>query len=900
MLRITPIASAAAAAYYSQADYYGRDLIGNWGGRAAAALGLHGPVDSVSYQRLCANLHPATATPLTPVTRAARRVGYDFTFSGPKSVSVLYELTRDDRILDAFRAAVHEAMTHAEQFAATRVRKAGADADRTTANIVWAEYVHFTTRPVQGVPDPHLHAHLVTFNVTWDDTEQRWKAGQFGEIKRLGYYLEAYFEARLALRLRSLGYDITAQRKGWEVAGVPARVVREFSRRTTLIEQLAEKLGLQDAAARKAQLGATSREAKDGGAPLSADELRDRWRDRLRPEEYAALEETYRTAQARAGRPLADERQAAQEAVRFAVAHEFARHSTREDKRLLDTALRQATGKAGPEAVAQALDEAGLLWVHDGSRRLGTTRQVLEEERGLIQFVSGGRGRCKALRPGPYAFARDWLNEQQRGAVLHLLHSRDRVTAIRGVAGAGKSTLLQEAVAAVEATGRVVQVCAPTAEASRGELRKSGFAQATTLAALLANPALQAEITQGVVVVDEAGLVGAEDMNRLFALAAAQQARVWLIGDTRQHGPVARGNALEVLEKYSGLASYQVTEILRQQERFKDIAGQLAQGQPDRAFADLDALGWIKELAPEERVGQLAGDYLAAVRANQSALVIAPTHAEGREITEVIRARRRAQGDLDAAEHAFVRLEPLHWTEAERGQTESYQPGDVLQFFRHARGAKAGTRLVVTDPDLLPLDQARTFQVFRPAPLALAAGDRVRITANGWTKDRRHRLDNGALFTVAGFTPQGDVRLQENGWVVAKDFGHLAHGYVLTSVASQSKTVDRVFIGQADTSLPATDARQFYVSVTRARHQAVLYTEDKATLRAAVQRTGERPSATELVGQAAERATRWQRWHQHWQHLRRVVEATRTRLRDEWERTRTLLLEKGLTHELER
>jgi 6-phosphogluconolactonase (cycloisomerase 2 family) len=40
--------------------------------------------------------------------------------------------------------------------------------------------------------------------------------------------------------------------------------------------------------------------------------------------------------------------------------------------------------------------------------------------------------------------------------------------------------------------------------------------------------------------------------------------------------------------------------------------------------------------------------------------------------------------------------------------------------------------------------------------------------------------------------------------VIARDFGHLAHGYVVTSHASQGKTVDKVFIGQSQQSLPAS------------------------------------------------------------------------------------------------
>ena len=112
-------------------------------------------------------------------TRTERRVGYDFTFSVPKSVSLLYAMSGDQDILDAFRGAVDETMREIEAEMKTRVRMGGKDEDRVTGNMVWAEFIHTTSRPVDGIPDPQLHAHVFVFNTTWDEEERRWKAGQF-------------------------------------------------------------------------------------------------------------------------------------------------------------------------------------------------------------------------------------------------------------------------------------------------------------------------------------------------------------------------------------------------------------------------------------------------------------------------------------------------------------------------------------------------------------------------------------------------------------------------------------------------------------------------------------------------------------------------------------------------
>src|SRR5580704_12224356 len=134
MLRFHQSESAAdAKRYYTQADYYlenGQETVGQWGGKAAVMLGLRGTVDKPSFDKLCDNLNPLTGERLTARTRTDRTVGNDITFDCPKSVSVLYELTQDLRIRDAFRLSVQETMRELEAEAKTRVRKKGADSNR--------------------------------------------------------------------------------------------------------------------------------------------------------------------------------------------------------------------------------------------------------------------------------------------------------------------------------------------------------------------------------------------------------------------------------------------------------------------------------------------------------------------------------------------------------------------------------------------------------------------------------------------------------------------------------------------------------------------------------------------------------------------------------------------------
>ena len=157
MLIVTPSLSSERAKRYfceslSRDDYYidGQEVAGEWFGKGAEQLGLSGKVDQQSYFALCDNLNPETGEQMTPRLKENRRPMYDWTFSAPKAVSVLYEYSGDERIRDAFTQSYRETLTEAEAEMKTRVRKGGKDEDRVTGNMVAAEFTHFTARPVEG------------------------------------------------------------------------------------------------------------------------------------------------------------------------------------------------------------------------------------------------------------------------------------------------------------------------------------------------------------------------------------------------------------------------------------------------------------------------------------------------------------------------------------------------------------------------------------------------------------------------------------------------------------------------------------------------------------------------------------------------------------------------------
>ncbi|MDR3459673.1 MAG: MobF family relaxase [Verrucomicrobiae bacterium] len=865
MLRIITSTSPAAAKKYFRAGltkegYYseGQEMAGQWGGIAAAKLGLHGAVQPKAFHKLCDNLNPVEKGKLTAHTKGNRRVGYDFNFHVPKSVTLAYAWKRDEKILIAFRKAVRETMAEMEREAATRVRVGGRDEDRITGNLIWSEFIHFTARPVNGIPDPHLHAHCYVFNATFDPVENKWKAAQFGGIKRDASYFQAAFLSRMATSLKEMGYGIELTHNSFEIAGVSRELVEKFSRRGKVVKDKAKELGVAPHSG-KDGLGAMTRESKIKDVSLT--DLEPEWWARLSPENIKALDGLKSViARSQAADALVDASRGGkrpdQLALDLAMKHIFERQSVVEERDLIAEALKWGYGTATLEGIKQVVKDTALIRVEKDGRKLVTTWAVRAEEGRIVDRCKQGKGKFAALNP-TWKIHDTALNIQQRAGVFHILGSRDFVIGVEGKSGVGKSRLLHEVRRGIEWRGQKMVVLTPMAITAHDTMRKDGFEDAQTVAKLLESETFQREARGAVWLVDEAGLLSCRTMDRLLRLAEQQEARVVLVGDTKQHHAVERGQAFSLLQKFGELPVATVDEIQRQTGSYKRAVEQIAARDFAGAFKTLEHMRAFREMPIQEREAALAKDYLALVKEGKSALIVSPTHAEGESVTHAIRETLKQRGEMGEGEKWNI-LKNLSWTAAERSDARHYTPGLVVKVNKSLKGFEMGKAMEVIavngDEVLvrsgetvkeLPLSKAEHFGIFEREKIEIAQGDRIRITANGHDVND-HRLYNGSLYTVKKVGRNGLIL--ENGWKISKDFAHLDYGYATTSHAAQGKTVDCVLVAQSGLiSAGATDAKQFYVSVSRGRQEVRIYTDDVEALRENVAREREREMAMELV-----------------------------------------------------
>jgi conjugative relaxase-like TrwC/TraI family protein len=845
--------------HLEHSDYYaeGERVAGVWQGRGAELLGLDGAVKTEDFEALRQGLDPRTKeflrvrhssdrTAVDGSRLAQGRSLYDFTISAPKSVSILALVGGDDRLIEAHRTAVAEALKEAETYAASRVRQAGANEDRPTGNLALAVYHHDASREL----DPQLHTHAVAANLTFDGAEGRWKALQASDIYERRAYLSEVYRNSLARKVQALGYEIENQRDarsrdlGFEIRGVSAELLEKFSQRSRqrdqAIETFVEQRGRRPTDNEVAVLVRESR--ADKLTEISTRELREKQWARLTANEAQMLARMCGTQRL----TLAPE--ASTPSLEYAKDHIFERVSVARDQELLTEALRHGRGRirlADLKGELSLQESAGK--VLRSGREIATSAS-LARERNMVAAVNRGLGRFEPLGDASAFVVSSRLRPEQKHAVEFVLQSRDLAMSISGAAGTGKTATLQELRRGLMDARRKVLAVAPTMSAVE-ELQKVGFGDAITVERLLLDPRVRDSVRGSVIILDEAGMVSARQMAGLLRLAEECSLRVVFSGDTKQIRSVEAGDALRILEKESRLKTVTLNQVQRQTRKDYREAMEELRRNPERGFAKLDAMGAVREVAFADRATAIGDAYVGAVG---QTLVVCASHDEIDRVTAAIRECKKARGELGGG-RTIARHVSLNWTAAQKADLQNYRPGQLLGFHRAVKSiAKYETAevvrlapndLVVRREDgtecMVSVKQAGSFDVLEARPIEVSAGDRLLLTAN--RREAGLRTTNGELVIVFDVDGAGHIRLVD-GRTLPSNYRSFAHGYAVTAHRSQGKTVDSVVL-----SGDGMQKELFYVAASRGRQSVTVITSDKERLQETVARSMARTSATELL-----------------------------------------------------
>ncbi|MGD0445790.1 MAG: MobF family relaxase [Edaphobacter sp.] len=879
MLNISKPLSASQAQTYHEKEFMaaeqnywkqGDTIFGEWHGRLAGKFGLAGAIGAEEFTRLSEGQHPHTAEQLVQhrhaheyqmadgrtITSVEHRAGWDATFSAPKSVSLTALVGGDDRVREAHREAVNVALNELEKY--TQARIGGNHTAETTGQFVAAKFEHDTARPVDGYAAPQLHTHAVIFNMT-EREDGSFRALQPQGLFDSQQFATAIYQSELMYRLRDLGYEIEAGRSGApEIKGYTQEYLDASSPRSQQIREYLEKTGYEGPEA--AQIAAHStRDKKEIHTPSEVLAAHRQVAAEFGNQADRVVAEARQRGHAEEQTPEASQLRA-REAVTYARDRSFEREAVTDERDIFRDALRRGMGEITyPEVRAsfEARVASGEFQEVSGQKhetgRQFTTEQTIRAERDVIRWMEQGQNQAPQIMSIQDAVAltdsRPKLNAAQRHAIEQVLTSHDAIQGLQGSAGVGKTTALIAVREGAEQRGYIVEGFAPTSRAAH-QLRDAGIA-ADTLQGFLARGSSHQPGgdpgTRHLYMVDESSLASTKQM-RDFLERIGSQDRVLLIGDTRQHQGVDAGKPFEQLVQ-AGMHTAQLDQIVRQKDpELLKAVEHLSKGEIAPGVALLQQQGRITEIADsQQRIEAIAKSYAAHP---ENTIIVSPDNVSRREINQAVRAELQALGMVQSADYTMRVLSARSdMTGADRAWAARYQVGDILHYQRGSKDLgieqRSHATVVATNPkenlvtvqkqdgEQVSYDPSRLrgISAYREMEREFSVGDRLQFTA----PNRELRVANRDLGTIEQIGRDGQLAIRmDNGKTVSFDgdqMRHVDHGYAVTSHSSQGLSAERVLVNiDTDVHPELINSRFAYVSISRASHEAHIYTNNAASV----------------------------------------------------------------------
>ncbi|MCP5468555.1 MAG: conjugative relaxase [Deltaproteobacteria bacterium] len=845
--------------YENSDDYYTKDQTpSGWQGNAAEILGLQGEVQAQDFEPLLAGILPNGET--LQVAAAGRRGGTDLTFSAPKSVSMHAMIAGETKLIEAHDRAVAKTLKYAETIVAYRKTKDGKTERAFSNNLIAATFRHDLSRAC----DPQLHTHAVVLNLTQRE-DGKWRAMDNELLYRQKMLMGAMYRSELAKELQFFGYQIrTTSADGcFELAHISDGQIEAFSQRSQMIEEALQKNGLTRETATALEKQVVTIATRKKKTNVDRQMLQSYWQEsseKAKVNYQDADEKVSKLAKLRFN-PRLNHLPAAVR-VNFAIKHLTERQSVITEVQVIKEALQTGIGKTTFEAIKMEIERRLERKTLIRSKSAGpnkdfrfTTPEAIKRERMILDIEKRGRGYSQApfRVKDIHQHLNSSLNEGQKQACELILTSKNQIVGVQGLAGTGKTFMLRNACEFAKTQGFKMIGVAPSASAAQ-ELAKTGMpAQTITSFQVTQNKNLS---PKSILVIDEAGMASANQIESLLKSAKQYGTRVVLIGDTQQLKAVEAGRPFAQLQDH-GMQTAGMSEIQRQKNpELKNAVELAAREQIVQSIALLNKK--IVEVPDHEaRYDRIARDYVSiAKKDRKNTLVVSGTNDARKEINKRI---RKCLGFKEKGQEINV-LARKDFTKAQLRRTETYQVGDYIKPERDYRKIGLnknelyqvveinnksirlekvdGCRIVWT-----PSERAKV-NVYSLEKCEMAKGEMLRVTQN----NRENGLINGEKLTFLK-PEKGNLHFKrENGDQVTLSTQkplHLEHGYCSTVHSAQGKTCERVLV-EANTRSLTSAQDNFYVAISRARQEAKIYTNDRAKLPETMSRKNEKEVALDL------------------------------------------------------
>ncbi|MEM8633424.1 MAG: MobF family relaxase [Pseudomonadota bacterium] len=747
MLGLTKDTGGNTAEYYRSDNYYARGenpQDSAWLGKAASLADLSGPVDDARFNEMRTGKMPggkAAGEKHTP--------GWDLTASAPKSISILGLVGKDERLIEAHRAAANEAFKYVEKHAATRVRKNGKIQHVITGNLVAGRFTHDTSR----AGDPALHDHIYIFNRTKDPESGKWKALNSRALYAAKEAASRIYNAELYNRVKGLGYKVTDQDRhgNFEIQGLSEDLLKQFSKRREQILEIAggEKRGRKTmerialaSRSRKSLRGQSEKEgnwrSESGGNLSTIDGLVSRAQkvgvrveaikrtvSELVMPQKARTEDILREDK-RQVRPGVRTDRRATLALHDALAHVAESQAVFTESELVSAALQLPRGRGVvPARMLGAIESAkreGVIMKapHNDYEGL-TSRPILDAERRIVQQVTSKEATWSVAQDidiGKRLRASS-LSKDQKSAFRAALEGNQRYSAIVGFAGTGKSFLVRNLKETLDKDAPNAEIIAiAPMHRQLTDFKDMGIETKTISGFLAANRHLlkdrddaasePVDHSNTILVVDETGMNSNMQADELTQIAEKMKVgRVLFMGDPKQKSSPEQGAPFDAMLR-GGIKRATMRDIRRQKTpTLKKAVYQAATGNVSKAMETLQP--HITESGDQE-MEQLAFNHWLGLKPAQrtQALVVATTVARRNRLNELIRSALVNDKSISASERLGKRaydqttLISKRLSVVEKNTGGGLEKGDILVFHRGLRGIQVekGDQLKVTGVNL--------------------------------------------------------------------------------------------------------------------------------------------------------------------------------------------------------
>ena len=554
-------------------------------GKGAKQLGLQGHLSQQDFKSLFYGFKPGKQEQErirghNPRPDRQECLATEYAFSAPKSVSMTLHLNQDLRLFEAHTEAVKEVLDEVEQrYIQTRIQVDGARQIVNTGNLTAALIPHHTSRD----GDMQLHTHVVIFNGT------KGQDGQWRSLHNEALYKQKWlgqlYRQKLANKVQDKGYEIYETNHGFELKGISPQALQVFSKRSRAIVQKLQQQGKEINPKNRDKATLTTRKAKQHDKTL--EEYQQHWRTEARAMNIKApLPKSTSVSRPR--------QQTALIALNSALAHlsEPSVSFTRENiyKYVFSEGIQNFDL---PELEREIKTNQQLLTLDQGRF---TTVQALEREISTVQRWMKGQGQASPLLSNPN-LEDTLLNSGQAEAIKRTLTSTDTHQIIHGLSEVAIPNALGVLRQQLQGTGVEIRGFSPTIEAANNLQEELGIKTNTVQHLVLSKP--EAKPNQ-LWIIDEAGMMSANQMEALALKAESVKARILLVGDKGQNSSVEAGSPLKSLINH-GATTHSISQIIRQQNSTQKQAVELiAHGHGAEALELLNNHGYVTEIEDRE------------------------------------------------------------------------------------------------------------------------------------------------------------------------------------------------------------------------------------------------------------------------------------------------------------